>query len=166
MQVSLLLCRRSTLVYRTGLGSISYKDSGGNIFTIGKLAALTDVSTDALRYYEREGLIEPMGKSRNGYRYYVDDSTARIRFIKHAQTFGFTLAEIREMIVLRAQEGACSGDMRKLIERKRQVFEHKLQSMQLMVDGLDQLLAGAGYPNVPVARCLIFAALEEGKTKE
>lgn len=36
------------------------------MFTIGKLASLTDVSNDTLRYYEQEGLIEPAGKSPGG----------------------------------------------------------------------------------------------------
>jgi MerR family Zn(II)-responsive transcriptional regulator of zntA len=33
------------------------------MLTIGKIAALADVTTDTLRYYEREGLIQPAGKS-------------------------------------------------------------------------------------------------------
>ena len=33
------------------------------MITIGKLAAIAEVSTDTLRYYERERLIEPAGKS-------------------------------------------------------------------------------------------------------
>ncbi|MBA3599443.1 MAG: MerR family DNA-binding transcriptional regulator, partial [Methylibium sp.] len=40
------------------------------MFTIGKLAALAEVSADTLRYYEREGLVAPSGKSEGGYRLY------------------------------------------------------------------------------------------------
>ena len=32
------------------------------MFTIGKLAGMGGVSSDTLRYYEREGLIAPAGK--------------------------------------------------------------------------------------------------------
>jgi DNA-binding transcriptional MerR regulator len=63
------------------------------MFTIGKLAALTSVSNDTLRYYEGEGLVKPAGKSPAGYRLYDKDSARRIHFIKHAQQCGFTLAE-------------------------------------------------------------------------
>jgi MerR family Zn(II)-responsive transcriptional regulator of zntA len=62
------------------------------MFTIGKLAALATVSNDTLRYYEQEGLISPTAKSAAGYRLYDQDSVRRIRFIKHAQGCGFTLA--------------------------------------------------------------------------
>ena len=65
------------------------------MLTIGKLATLAGISADALRYYEREGLIEPAGKSAAGYRLYDKDSARRVQFIKHAQHCGFTLAEIR-----------------------------------------------------------------------
>src|SRR5262252_1337920 len=63
------------------------------MFTIGKLAGLTSVSNDTLRYYEQEGLIRPTAKSAAGYRLYDRDSARRIHFIKHAQRCGFTLAE-------------------------------------------------------------------------
>ncbi len=46
------------------------------MFTIGKLASLTSVSNDTLRYYEHEGLVEPAGKSPAGYRLYDKDSAA------------------------------------------------------------------------------------------
>ncbi len=82
------------------------------MITIGKLAGLTSVSNDTLRYYEAEGLIRPAGKSPAGYRLYDRDSARRIHFIKHAQQCGFTLAEIRNLLDLRSRDKACCGDVR------------------------------------------------------
>ncbi len=82
------------------------------MITIGKLAGLTSVSNDTLRYYEEEGLISPAGKSPGGYRLYDHDSARRIHFIKHAQQCGFTLAEIRNLLDLRSRDKACCGDVR------------------------------------------------------
>jgi DNA-binding transcriptional MerR regulator len=82
------------------------------MFTIGKLASLTSVGNDTLRYYEKEGLVEPPGKSAAGYRLYDKDSVRRIHFIKHAQNCGFTLAEICALLVLRGRDKACCGDVR------------------------------------------------------
>jgi hypothetical protein len=62
------------------------------MLTIGKLAALADVRTDTLRYYEQEQLLAPASKSDSGYRLYDSDSVRRVRFIKRAQHCGFTLA--------------------------------------------------------------------------
>ena len=50
--------------------------------TIGKVASLAKVSTDTLRYYERERLIEPAAKSEGGYRLYGPDALRRIRLLR------------------------------------------------------------------------------------
>ena len=130
------------------------------MFTIGKLASLTNVSNDTLRYYEHEGLITPTAKSAAGYRLYDQDSVRRIRFIKHAQRCGFTLAEIRDLLVLRGRDSACCGDIRtRAIEKKLQI-ENKIRAMRAMSKALDQLIAECANEKKPVKECTIIAALE------
>jgi DNA-binding transcriptional MerR regulator len=65
---------------------------------IGQLAEQTGVSADTLRYYEREGLIEPPARAANGYRSYREGDAQRVRFVRSAQALGFTLAEIRGIL--------------------------------------------------------------------
>jgi DNA-binding transcriptional MerR regulator len=130
------------------------------MFTIGKLASQTSVSNDTLRYYEQEGLIEPAGKSPSGYRLYDHASARRIRFIKHAQLCGFTLSEIRELLVLRVRDKACCGDVRtRAIEKKLQI-ENKIRAMKAMSKALDQLIAECANETQPIEECTIIAALE------
>ena len=130
------------------------------MFTIGKLASLSGVSNDTLRYYEAEGLVKPAGKSAGGYRLYDADSTRRIRFIKHAQQCGFTLAEIRELLALRVRDKARCRDVRtRAIEKKLQI-ESKIRSMKAMSKALDQLIAECANETQPVKECTIIAALE------
>src|SRR5712692_2628065 len=119
------------------------------MFTIGKLASLTDVSNDTLRYYEQEGLIEPAGKSLAGYRLYDDQSARRIRFIKHAQQCGFTLAQIRELLLLRSRDAACCGDVRKRAIEKKLQIESKIKAMKAMSRALDQSDRGVCERNKP-----------------
>ena len=87
--------------------------------TIGKLAALTQVSADTLRYYEREHLLQPRGKSSSGYRLYDEEAARRVQFIRHAQECGFTLAEIRELLTLRGRDSACCDDVRRVALPRR-----------------------------------------------
>jgi len=131
------------------------------VFTIGKLATLAGISADALRYYEREGLIEPAGKSAAGYRLYDKDSARRVQFIKHAQHCGFTLAEIRELIVLRGRDAACCGDVRKRAIEKKLQLENKIRAMKAMSKGLDRLISECADETKPVEECTILAALEQ-----
>ena len=131
------------------------------MLTIGKLATLAGISADALRYYEREGLIEPAGKSAAGYRLYDKDSARRVQFIKHAQHCGFTLAEIRELIVLRGRDAACCGDVRKRAIEKKLQLENKIRAMKAMSKGLDRLISECADETKPVEECTILAALEQ-----
>jgi MerR family Zn(II)-responsive transcriptional regulator of zntA len=136
---------------------------GGRMITIGKLAALAEVSTDTLRYYEREGLIEPASKSAAGYRLYDKDSARRIRFIKQAQHCGFTLAEIGELLVLRRRDTACCGDVRKRAIEKKLQLENKIRSMKAMSKALDRLIADCADETQPIEDCRIIASLEQVK---
>lgn len=131
------------------------------MLTIGKLAALAKTSTDTLRYYEREGLIEPADRSGTGYRLYDQDSARRIRFIKQAQHCGFTLTEIRDLLVLRNRDTACCGDVRtRAIEKKLQL-EHKIKAMKSMSRALDHLIADCADETQPIGECTILAAFEQ-----
>lgn len=109
------------------------------MLTIGKLAALAKTSTDTLRYYEREGLIEPADRTESGYRLYNEDSTRRLRFIRRAQHCGFTLAEIRDLLTL--HKASCCGDVRRHATEKKLQLERKMKTMKSMAKALDQLIA-------------------------
>lgn len=130
------------------------------MLTIGKLAARTDLSTNALRFYEREGLVEPSSKSAAGYRLYADDAVARVKFIRQAQHCGFTLTEIHQLLTLRARDAACCDDVRRLAIEKKLQLEAKIRSMKVMsrVQGArpaDRRMPGwaAAGGGVPDPRC-------------
>lgn len=128
---------------------------------IGELGTAADVSADTLRFYEREGLIAPTTKSTAGYRLYDDDALVRIRFIKQARDCGFTLSEIQQLLVLRNQNEACCGDVRKrAIEKKLQV-EAKIKALKAMSKALDRLIAGCADEAHPIDKCPILTALEQ-----
>ena len=128
-------------------------------YTIGKLGALSGVSADTLRYYERERLLKPRGKSAGGYRLYDEEAARRVQFIRHAQECGFTLGEIRELLTLRGRDSACCDDVRRVaVERKLQL-ESKIRSMKAMSAALDRLLAACNRDGAPIEACPILIGL-------
>jgi MerR family mercuric resistance operon transcriptional regulator len=77
--------------------------------TIAKLAREGGVGVETVRYYQRRGLLaepeRPAGSGLGGgVRRYGEDDVRRLRFIKAAQSAGFTLDEIRELLALDATE--------------------------------------------------------------
>src|SRR5260370_35487200 len=100
------------------------------------------------------------GTRAAGCRLYDEASARRVHFIKHAQQCGFTLAELRELLVLRGRDKACCGDVRtRAIEKKLQI-ENKIRAMKSMSKALDQLIAECANEKQPVKECTIIAALE------
>lgn len=131
------------------------------MLTIGKVANQTELSTNALRFYEREGLIIPAGKSPSGYRLYGDDAVARVGFIKHAQHCGFTLSDIHELLTLRARDSACCSDVRRLAVEKKLQLEAKIRSMKAMSKALDRLIADCPDEDHPLGECAILTAMDQ-----
>jgi MerR family mercuric resistance operon transcriptional regulator len=71
--------------------------------TIGKLAAAGGVGVETIRFYQRRGLLETPGRG-DGVRRYGSDDIRRLRFIRQAQSAGFTLEEIKELLDLDAND--------------------------------------------------------------
>lgn len=65
---------------------------------IGKLAEAAGVNVQTVRYYERLGLLSELVRTESGYRIYGESALKRLRFIKQAQAFGFTLEQILELL--------------------------------------------------------------------
>lgn len=68
------------------------------LLTIGQLAQQLNVRTSTLRFYEKEGLLQPNGRSDSGYRLYHPDAAQTVHLIQRAQRLGFSLADIRPLL--------------------------------------------------------------------
>lgn len=74
-----------------------------DVLTIGTLAATAGVSAGTIRYYEHVGLLPRPVRTAAGYRQYPREAAHRLRVIRNAQAFGFSLREIGAF--LRARDG-------------------------------------------------------------
>jgi DNA-binding transcriptional MerR regulator len=76
---------------------------------IGDVAERTGVTPPTIRYYESIGLLTPAARSQAGYRRYAVTTVDELLFIRKAQTLGFSLDEIGEILKLtRAGKTPCS----------------------------------------------------------
>lgn len=132
------------------------------MLTIGKVAAQARVSADAIRFYERERLIRPAGKTASGYRLYTADAVRRIAFIKHAQQCGFSLAEVRELLELRGNDRACCEDIYRVAVEKKRALDEKIATLEAMSRALAHLIDICSRDRAPLDDCPILGALEAG----
>ncbi|WP_449252207.1 Cd(II)/Pb(II)-responsive transcriptional regulator [Chitinimonas lacunae] len=76
---------------------------------IGELAQRTGCQVETVRYYEREGLLPPPGRSQGNYRMYGESHVERLQFIRHCRALDMTLDEIRVLLASRdAPDQSCA----------------------------------------------------------
>ena len=136
------------------------------MLTIGKVAERAQVTADSIRFYEREGLIRPAGKSESGYRLYTEEAIRRIEFIKQAQECGFSLADIRELLELRSTDRACCDDIYRVSVEKKLQLEHKIKALNAMSQALTRLIDMCSHDRKSLDECPILGALEAGLAKQ
>ena len=100
-------------------------------FRIGELSAHSGLSRDALRYYERLGLMPHARRTTGGFRLYPPGTLDRLRFIKQAQLHGLTLREIRDLLGFQARGGRerCRS-VQRLLTQKLADVDGRLQQLQ------------------------------------
>ncbi len=128
--------------------------------SIGELAAQAGVKVETVRFYEREGLLPEPPRAPSGHRRYREHEVRRLRFIRKARELGFTLAETRDLLALRATRGTGCGDVKRRAEEKIADIEGRIRSLERMKRALRRLHAACEGGDVPIADCPILEALE------
>ena len=127
--------------------------------TIGQVARQTHVNIETVRYYQRRGLITEPPRRESGYRQYSPEVVRRIQFIKRAQNLGFSLAEIGELLTLRAAPQMVCSEVKQRAEAKIADIEHKIADLERMKQALVKVTntcTGQG----PASACPMLDALE------
>lgn len=129
---------------------------------IGEAARAAGVGVETIRYYERRGLIaRPARPARGGARTYPEETVARIRFIRQAQSIGFSLREIKELVSLQLDPDADCGEVRARAQAKLDEVNRKITGLGAMREKLEEVLVACpGHGGLD--ECAILAALSAG----
>ena len=117
------------------------RSQGAQTLTIGTLASAGGVGVETVRFYQRKGLLEQPTRE-SGIRRYGSEDLRRLRFIKHAQTAGFTLQEIKELLDLDAGEDRSRA--RALANARIHSLEEKIGELMRARDALQRLARECG----------------------
>jgi DNA-binding transcriptional MerR regulator len=105
---------------------------GDKPLRVGDLARLTGKTVRALHLYEQLELLEPIERSKGGFRLYAGDSVTRVHFIAKLQDLGFSLGDIREIVRSWSASGSAPGAM----ARMRDLYRAKLEETRAQVERL------------------------------
>src|SRR6266571_3366250 len=94
--------------------------------TIQQVAQQTGLSIDTLRYYERIGLLEPVGRAQNGHRRYTQHDLAWIDLLMRLRDTGMPRAQMVRFAELRRQGSATLTERRLMLEQHMATLQHKI----------------------------------------
>src|SRR5437879_11426003 len=103
---------------------------------IGQVAQKTGLSVDAIRFYEKAGLLPRPARTEGGFRLYHQREVADLEFIQRAQQLGFSLREIRELFSIQRHPQEVCVHVRDLIAQKLAVVRAKIDELQTLETGL------------------------------
>lgn len=106
---------------------------------IGKVAEITGASCKAIRHYESLGLL-PVAKRRGKYRIYSEHDVFLVHMIKHAQPFGFSLMELKELVAVTAREHRFPLTLANAVfDRKQAKLRHEIDALRKLEKELADL---------------------------
>lgn len=108
---------------------------------IGQVANETGLSIDTIRFYEKQGLLlKRSSRTAGGFRLFGAADIETLRFVRKSQELGFSLSEIRELLILQAnREPACSH-VKDLLVEKLGAVERKIGELRSLEASLKRAL--------------------------
>jgi DNA-binding transcriptional MerR regulator len=134
---------------------------------IGRVAQSTGLSIDTIRFYEKQGLVHAPPRSSGGYRVYGERDVERFQFVGRAQNLGFSLQEIRELLVIESRKGDGCSHVNDLIAAKIDQVKEKIAELRRIESRLTkaQRLCSAALMKSCSAECPVLEELGTGMRK-
>ena len=110
--------------------------------TIAQVSQKYGVSADTLRYYERIGLLPPVGRTKSGIRDYTEEDCNWVNFIKCMRSAGLPVETLIEYAGLFGQGDETIPARKELLMEQRRQLAARIGEMQAVLDRLDKKIEG------------------------
>lgn len=104
---------------------------------IGAVAQETGLTVDAIRFYEKSGLLKRPPRTEGGFRLFRLQDVQDLKFIRKAQELGFSLQEIRELLILQGESAEACEHVRELLDQKLASVRGKIEELQKLERSLE-----------------------------
>ena len=109
---------------------------------IGDVARQAELSIDAVRFYEREGLLGRVKRTTAGQRLYDDETVRKLAFVRRATALGFSLAEVKSLLTLRVSARTPCERVRERALSKLADIDRRIAELEVMRGALARLAIG------------------------
>ena len=141
---------------------------------ISSASRASGLSADAIRFYERRGVVPAPGRLVNGYRDYTERHVLALRFARGLRDIGVPLAEVAAMVRL-AHDGTCGdlrGAMAPALAEALEKLDERIRTLRITRRELRTLRAGlanmnprrASIPGITPCECVELVARSKRST--
>ncbi len=127
---------------------------------VGQIAKGAGVSVETVRFYEREGLLGQPARRPSGYRQYSEEVVRKIRFIKRAQTLGFTLKGISGLLALKLNPRRSARGVKQAAESLTAEITERIATLERIREVLNELTRACSGQG-GTSECSILDALDQ-----
>lgn len=128
------------------------------LFKIKQASQESGINLETIRYYEKQGLIQPIIQKQNGYRLFDDSQLQKLRFIKNCRNIGFSLKDIKVLLELQNTPNSTCDIANKLANKHLVQLDEKIMQLQEVKLFLEQF---ADCKNNMVAQCKIIQGIKQ-----
>src|SRR6266545_3279084 len=126
-----MLTRGSTMTMKKATVRLPQSEvEEGCWLKIGEVSKRSGIGIEALRFYEKSGLIDPPGRTGGGYRQYDASVLDRLEFIKRAQALGFSLNEIARIIAEKQAGHSPCEEVREIVRTRLRELDERMAQMR------------------------------------
>lgn len=126
--------------------------------SIGAVAKETGCNIETIRYYEKEALLPPPGRSPGGHRLYTQTQVQRLIFIRRSREVGFSLDEVRQLLTLVDGHEVSCERVKQIADMHLADVETKIEDLQKISRSLQVISAecsGTDIPDCPIIETLL-----------
>lgn len=111
------------------------------MMTVSEISAMGGVAPHVIRFYSRIGLLKPARDPDNGYKLFSRSDVGRLHFIRQAQSLGYTLDEIGEILVTCSKGQSPCARVRQILRERIRQNRNKLDELMALQKRMEQALA-------------------------
>lgn len=126
---------------------------------IGEISKKTGLSVDAIRFYEKSGLIKRPLRSEGGYRDFNADAVAAIEFISHCRSLDIPIAEIKKLLNVRSGNAKSCRQANEIIDEQLTKLRVRIKELKQLEKNLAQLRSVCNEELDP-SKCQIIQSLQ------
>jgi DNA-binding transcriptional MerR regulator len=108
-----------------------------SVLSIAETAEATGLTAHTLRYYERIGLLDPVGRGPDRRRRFRSADLAWLSFLTRLRTTGMSIRDMQRFADLRRQGDATAGERLELLERHRDAVRRRIAELSDCLTSLD-----------------------------